>query len=185
MKRAIILLLLVLLAIFSGFYQEKLKISINYILDEGAKVPGFDALTPEKKMEYIEQARIAAPFDYYHNHSTITWLYRLDAKQLFILKWGVTGFFLIWFLLVNVFLLRVLNVHNQVLRFLPWIYGALILLSILLFVSGAITGLQQSAYTLSRKIMGALQSVIPALILWPASMIFNHSGLKLPNERNE
>jgi hypothetical protein len=98
MKRAFTLLMLVLLTVVSGFYQEKLKISINYILDEGAKMPGFDLLAPDAKMQWIEKARVSAPFDYYHNHHTISWLYHFDSKQLSILKWMVTGFFLLWFL---------------------------------------------------------------------------------------
>ena len=179
MKKAITLLMLVVLAIFSGFYQEKLKISINYIIDEGAKVTDFNTLAPEMKMECIERARVNAPFDYYHNHRTISWLYHFDTRQLSVLKWVVTGFFLMWFLVINRWLLMALNVNREVLRFLPWIYGALVLLSLILFATGAITGFQQSAYTLSRRIMGALQSVIPILIIWPASKIFNHSGLKL------
>jgi hypothetical protein len=185
MKRAIALLMWILIAVVSGFYQEKLKISINYILEQGAKMPGFDSLSPEVKMKYIERARVDAPFDYYHNHRTISWLYELNAKQLSFLKWGVTGFFLIWFLSLNALLLSALSVHKDVLRFLPLIYGALVILCLVLFASGAIAGFQQIAYTLIRKIMGALQSVIPALIIWPAAEIFNHSGLKLPNERNE
>jgi hypothetical protein len=179
MKRAIILLLLISLAVFSGFYQEKLKISINYVLDEGAKIPGFDKFSPEMKMERIEQTRILAPFDYYHNHHTITWLYHLDAKQLSVLKWVVTGFFLMWFLVLNMFLLETLSVHKDIVRLLPRVYGALIFLVIILFAFGAIAGLQQQAYTLSRKILGALQSVIPVLIIWPASRIAQYSGVKL------
>ena len=179
MKRAITLLILVLLAIVSGFYQEKLKISINYILDEGAKMPGFDLLPPDEKMEWIEKARVSAPFDYYHNHHTISWLYHFDSKQLSILKWVVTGFFLLWFLLLNTFLLKTLLVPHDVVRYVPLIYGALIVLALLLFAIGAFTGHQQNAYTLSRRIMGALQSVIPVLIIWPASRIAHHSGVKL------
>ena len=179
MKRAITLLMLVLLAVISGFYQEKLKISINYILDEGSKMPGFDLLSPNEKMEWIEKARVSAPFDYYHNHHTISWLYHFDSKQLSMLKWAVTGFFLLWFLLLNTFLLKALSVPDDLIRYLPWVYGILIAVALLIYALAAFSGFQQSAYTLSRRIMGALQSVIPALIIWPASRIAHHSGVKL------
>ena len=179
MKRAITLLMLVLLAVVSGFYQEKLKISINYILDEGSKMPGFFLLSPNEKMEWIEKARVSAPFDYYHNHRTISWLYHFDSKQLSMLKWAVTGFFLLWFLLLNTFLLKALSVPDDLIRYLPWVYGILIAVALLIYALAAFSGFQQSAYTLSRRIMGALQSVIPALIIWPASRIAHHSGVKL------
>jgi len=179
MKRAITLLMLVLLAVVSGFYQEKLKISINYILDEGSKMPGFFLLSPNEKMEWIEKARVSAPFDYYHNHHTISWLYHFDSKQLSMLKWAVTGFFLLWFLLLNTFLLKALSVPDDLIRYLPWVYGILIAVALLIYALAAFSGFQQSAYTLSRRIMGALQSVIPALIIWPASRIAHHSGVKL------
>ena len=179
MKRAISLLMLVLLAVVSGFYQEKLKISINYILDEGSKMPGFFLLSPNEKMEWIEKARVSAPFDYYHNHHTISWLYHFDSKQLSMLKWAVTGFFLLWFLLLNTFLLKALSVPDDLIRYLPWVYGILIAVALLIYALAAFSGFQQSAYTLSRRIMGALQSVIPALIIWPASRIAHHSGVKL------
>ena len=179
MKRAITLLMLVLLAVVSGFYQEKLKISINYILDEGSKMPGFFLLSPNEKMEWIEKARVSAPFDYYHNHHTISWLYHFDSKQLSMLKWAVTGFFLLWFLLLNTFLLKALSVPDDLIRYLPWVYGILIAVALLIYALAAFSGFQQSAYTLSRRIMGALQSVIPTLIIWPASRIAHHSGVKL------
>jgi hypothetical protein len=172
-------LMLVLLAVVSGFYQEKLKISINYILDEGSKMPGFFLLSPNEKMEWIEKARVSAPFDYYHNHHTISWLYHFDSKQLSMLKWAVTGFFLLWFLLLNTFLLKALSVPDDLIRYLPWVYGILIAVALLIYALAAFSGFQQSAYTLSRRIMGALQSVIPALIIWPASRIAHHSGVKL------
>ena len=179
MKRAITLLMLVLLAVVSGFYQEKLKISVNYILDEGSKMPGFFLLSPNEKMEWIEKARVSAPFDYYHNHHTISWLYHFDSKQLSMLKWAVTGFFLLWFLLLNTFLLKALSVPDDLIRYLPWVYGILIAVALLIYALAAFSGFQQSAYTLSRRIMGALQSVIPALIIWPASRIAHHSAVKL------
>jgi hypothetical protein len=179
MKSAITLLMLILLAVVSGFYQEKLKISINYILDEGSKMPGFFLLSPNEKMEWIEKARVSAPFDYYHNHRTISWLYHFDSKQLSMLKWAVTGFFLLWFLLLNTFLLKALSVPDDLTRYLPWVYGILIAVALVVYALAAFSGFQQSAYTLSRRIMGALQSVIPALIIWPASRIAHHSGVKL------
>jgi len=85
----------------------------------------------------------------------------------------------LWFLLLNTFLLKALSVPDDLIRYLPWVYGILIAVALLIYALAAFSGFQQSAYTLSRRIMGALQSVIPALIIWPASRIAHHSGVKL------
>jgi hypothetical protein len=175
MKRASKLAVLIFLALVSGFYQEKLKISINYILEQGARTPGFFEQTPDVKYEWIEHARVSAPFDYYHNHQTITWLYHFDSRQLLMLKWGVTGFFLLWFLMLNILLLRTLSISDEITRYIPLLYGSLILISLILYGAGSISGQHQIAYTLSRRVMGALQSVIPVLIIWPASRLWNRS----------
>ena len=176
MKRIGKLTMLIFLAVVSGFYQEKLKISVNYILEQGAKMPGFDEQSPDRKKEWIERARVSAPFDYYHNHQTIAWLYRLDARQLSMLKWAITGFFLLWFLALNIMLLKALSASNEIIRYLPLIYGSLIVISLILYGAGSILGQQQIAYALSRRVMGALQSVIPVLIIWPASWLWNRSN---------
>jgi hypothetical protein len=177
MKQAGKLAILIFLVLVSGFYQEKLKISINYIIEQAAKMPGFFEQTPDKKMEWIELARVSAPFDYYHNHQTITWLYQLDSRQLSILKWGVTGFFLLWFLILNILLLKTLTVSHEIIRYIPLLYVFLIVISLVFYGVGSISGQHQIAYTISRRVMGALQSVIPALVLWPASRLWSRSNL--------
>jgi hypothetical protein len=172
MKRAFLLTVLVVMALVSGFYQEKLKISINYILDTGGKMPGFFDLAADEKERWIEETRIDASFDYYHNHQTIKWLYLLDQRQLAASKWIVTGGFILLFLLLNRYTLATLGVSENVTRLLPRIYAALILFSLGVYAIG-IAGLGPShCYAISRKIMGALQSVVPVLILWPAAKLW-------------
>jgi hypothetical protein len=173
MKKAFLMALLVLVALVSGFYQEKLKISINYVLDVGVKTPGFFDLSAQEKDHWVEQTRIDASFDYYHNHETIKWLYALDQRGLSAAKWIVTGFFIVWFLFLNRIILQRLHVGEHVIRLLPRLYALLILFSLGVYVIG-VSGFEPShCYAVSRKIMGALQSVIPLLILWPASKLWS------------
>lgn len=177
MKRIVITFLLVFVAIVSGFYQEKLKISINYILEQGGRYPNFDNLTPYEKQQIIEGSRVNAPFDYYHNHATVTLLYRYNAKKLAALKWVVTGGFLIWFLVLNYATLKALNVQENALRLLPFIYLFLIMLGFAIYAGAKVGFNPDHCYAVSRKIMGALQSIIPAMIVWPASKLWNYEKL--------
>jgi hypothetical protein len=174
MKRLPLILVLLLVSIVSGFYQEKLKISINYILEQGGRYPDFDRLNPEEKQKVIESARADAPFDYYHNHETITALYRFDAQDLAGLKWAVTGGFLIWFLLLNFIMLRTLGVQENAIRSLPIIYLSLAMLALIIYAGSKVGLNADHCYAVSRKIMGALQSIIPTFIIWPASKLWNN-----------
>lgn len=178
MKKSVAVIFLFVLAIASGFYQEKLKISINYILEKGQIFPGYYELTPEKKEEFIRENRIDAPFDYYHNHTTVSWLYRLNQRELSIMKWVVTGAFLLWFLFMNILILRLLQVNQGALKLLPILYLALVLISFSIYAGGRVGLNEAHCYAVSRKIIGALQSVIPSLIIWPAARLWDNSKAK-------
>ena len=175
MKRGLILLALVVLAMLSGFYQEKVKISINYILDQGSQIPGFYNLSPVEKQAQIEQARVNAPFDYYHNHKTISFLYRFDARQLSVMKWVVTGVFMGWFLLLNLSLLNTLRANTAVIHALPRLYLVVALFSLAVFAIGVVGFQKEKCYAVSREVMGALQSIVPVLIIWPASRLWDQT----------
>jgi hypothetical protein len=181
MKVWVRLIVLLILALGLGFYQEQLKISINYLLEEGAKVSGYDAKKPADREAWIEYNRRDMPFDYYHNHSTVPWLYRLDLHQLSVLKWIVTVFFLAAFCLFNIALLKTLQRDSSLTRVVVLTYGVLVPFAFLVYVSGRFTGLSIESYAFSRKILGALQSVIPAMIIWPAAQLWE-LNIKMKSE---
>lgn len=172
MKRTLFILGLVVAALVSGFYQEKLKISINYILDQGNTIPGFYESTPEQKHFSIERARVNAPFDYYHNHSTVAWLFGLNQRELSIMKWAVTVLFTVWFLALNMGLLHVLNATKAAVGKLPVIYMLLFGSSFAIYCVGIVGFHEAQCYAVSRKIMGALQSIVPVMVLFPASLLW-------------
>lgn len=175
MKRVFSIVLLIVLAVISGFYQEKLKVSVNYILEQGQKHPEYYTLDVESRRTFDEQNRLNAPFDYYHNHTTVSWLYRFDEKELSLLKWAITGSFIGWFLALNMLILKVLHVNENAFRMLPWIYLILTILSLAVYAAGMGFLDKQHCYAVSRKIMGALQSVIPAFVMWPAARLWDYS----------
>jgi hypothetical protein len=64
MRKTLLIGCLVVVAIALGFYQEQLKISINYILENAPRISGFYGLSAEHKHQAIEAQRFNAPFDY-------------------------------------------------------------------------------------------------------------------------
>jgi hypothetical protein len=181
MKRTLLVIVVVIIALVSGFYQEKIKISVNYLLERGDQIPGYYEASPEQRQQWVEQTRLDTPFDYYHNHQTVSWLYSCNRSELNILKWGITFFFMGWFFVINWVLLLALNVRLTTERVLIWAYLAMSIIAFLLFAAGRGGSLEVHTYALSRKILGALQSIVPAMIIWPASVLWQQTKTsKLP-----
>jgi hypothetical protein len=181
MKRTLLIIGIVLLALVSGFYQEKIKISVNYLLERGDQIPGYYQATPEQRQQWIEQTRLDTPFDYYHNHQTVSWLYNLNRSELNKLKWGITVFFMGWFLMINWAALYALNARLAAGRVLALSYLSMSIIAIILFLAGRGGSLEVHTYALSRKILGALQSIVPAMIIWPASVLWQQTKSSKPS----
>jgi hypothetical protein len=175
MKRTLLVMLIMVIALISGFYQEKIKISVNYLLERGDQIPGYYNANPEQRQQWIEQTRLDTPFDYYHNHSTVSWLYGYSRSELNFLKWGITIFFIGWFLLLNWAVLFALKVRSAAGRVLAWTYLSMSIIAFLLFAAGRGGNAEVHTYALSRKILGALQSIIPSMIIWPASVLWHQT----------
>jgi hypothetical protein len=175
MKKIALVIVIIVIALVSGFYQEKIKISVNYLLERGDQISGYYDATPEQREQWIEQTRLDTPFDYYHNHQTVSWLYSFNRSELNALKWGITFFFIGWFLLLNWVVLFALNVKSATGSLLAWSYLSLSVIAFLLFVAGRGGSLEVHTYALSRKILGALQSIIPSMIIWPASVLWQQT----------
>jgi hypothetical protein len=156
------------MGLVGGFYQEKLKISINYILDQTTGNPGFFDATPEQKSQWIEANRFDTPFEYYHNHHTVEWLYHLNHKELVLLKWAVTLVFSLMFFLLNMTLLSLLNPAVSSVKMLLWFYVGVAALAFSIYLIGLLFSEHIHFYAISRKLMGALQSLVPVMIIGPA-----------------
>ena len=178
MKVWVRLFALLILALGLGFYQEQLKISINYLLEEGTNLSSYNEKNAIERKAWIENNRRDAPFDYYHNHTTIQWLYHFDMRQLSILKWVVTGFFLVAFCSLNITLLNTVQRGRSLTRLLMVTYAVLVSFAFLVYLSGKVTGFTNESYAFSRKIFGALQSIIPAMIIWPAAQVWELTYIK-------
>jgi len=181
MKRTFKLSALLILAFSVGFYQEKVKISVNYLIEYGSVISGFDTMTATERAQAIDQQRIHAPFDYYHNHSTADWLFRFTIRELTVLKWIITGCSLMVFAFLNLTILKVVQSTFSLTRFLILTYLVLVLFSFGIYAIGIAVHSVEEAYAFSRKIIGALQSIIPAMIIWPAVVLWS-STLKKHQE---
>jgi hypothetical protein len=167
MRRFILITSLVATAIALGFLQEQLKVSINYILENAPGIPSFYMLNEQQKHEAIEGQRLVAPFDYYHSHNTLRVLYKLDQSELLRLKWIVTFSSLVVFFLLNALLLHQLEGNGRVWKWLALTYVAFTLLAFAIFAIGRWMNMPEETYAISRRITGALQSLVPVMILWP------------------
>lgn len=168
MKKSVILVLIVVCALVVGFYQERIKISVNYVLEYGESIPGFFQMSASQKHEAIEAQRVFAPFDYYHNHSTETWIYNLNQSQLVKLKWSITGFFIVLFCLINASIVWLVSNNKRMVHRVVVFYAGLTLIAFSIYVFGHLSGYTAQAYAMSRKVTGALQSLVPSMIIVPA-----------------
>ncbi|MFN5621842.1 MAG: hypothetical protein ACK478_11100 [Flavobacteriales bacterium] len=167
MRKIVLISSLVAASIALGFFQEQLKISINYILESAPQIQGFYSLDEHQKHDAIEAQRLVAPFDYYHSHETLRVLYKLDQSDLIRLKWVVTFSSLVIFFVLNASLLHLLQPSAHAWKTLALTYGVFTILAFGIFAIGKWMGNPEQTYAISRRITGALQSPIPAMILWP------------------
>ncbi|MFN0030644.1 MAG: hypothetical protein ACKVOR_00645 [Flavobacteriales bacterium] len=150
-----------------GFVLEMVKVNINYTLENAAKIPEYYTHSNDERVLLMSEAAIYAPYDYYHNHRVISSLYSLSENQLNKLKWATTLAGTVVFMLFHLLLLKLITGQTQLLKWTVWIYLLLFALSFGVYLFGTATGTLQYAYGVSRKIAGALQSLIPLMFILP------------------
>lgn len=171
-------ILLLLVAIAFGFALEMVKVNVNYILEFSAFIPDYNQLDAVGRKSGLDAIAIDAPYDYYHNHRKITWLYGFDQSRLNMLKWLVTLAGVGFFLLVHLLLVKWITREKFWIRTTFILYILFFVLSFLIYLLGKWTGTLDQAYGISRKIAGALQSLVPMMLILPAWWIWK-------NEKNK
>jgi hypothetical protein len=172
MKRGILIAFLLVLTLSMGFVQELVKININYHLDVGDKIPGYYESDPEKRAQLMRSNQLHMPYDYYHNHKSINTLHQFSRSRLVQLKWGFTFLFVVVFLVLNLLVIYQIDNSPQLKQWTIALYIGFFLLSFAVYLIGKATGHQEEAYAISRKIVGALQSVVPLMLILPGWWIF-------------
>ncbi|MEN9348085.1 MAG: hypothetical protein RLZZ77_1596 [Bacteroidota bacterium] len=161
-------LILVYLFIFValGFLQELLKVNINYQIEVGDSIPGFFDASPIERNEMLEERFVYAPFDYYYSHASIEALSYFSRGQLVMMKWALTLGLVTLYYFLNTRVVKLLVQGQRAVKVHLGLYVALFGFSLGIFLIGKIIGMQESAYAISRKIVGFLESPISIAFIW-------------------
>ncbi|MFM7234692.1 MAG: hypothetical protein ACKO7B_09455 [Flavobacteriales bacterium] len=173
MRTAILLISVLIFAFALGFFQEKIKISVNYLIEQGAAISDYDTLSASERQLLVEERRIDAPFDYYHNHTTVAFFYRFNQGELARMKWLITAVSLVLFAFVNIVILSIIQSKYSITRFVLWTYAILVVIAFGIYAFGSLIDVKAEAYAFSRKVIGALQSIVPSMIIGPAIRLWN------------
>lgn len=171
---------IVLLCIALGFFLEFVKVNINFTIDEGNEIQGFWQMRFEEREMALHNASRHNPFDYYHSHSRIALLNHLSRPQLKLLKWVVTIVFVVVFYLVNSSMIKRLIKDTRGVKWLRITYIVSFVFAFCIYLVGLPTNNADLFYNVSRKMVGALQSPIPAMMNWAAWRLYDQNK----NEKN-
>ncbi len=172
MRKPVLFILLIAITLTVGFVQELVKININYHLDVGDKIPEFFSSDAVNRARLMQENQLHMPYDYYHNHRSINAMHQLSRSTLVQLKWVFTFLFVVVFLTLNLTAIYLIDNNRQLKQWTVWLYLGFFFLSFAVYLAGKATGHQEEAYAVSRKIVGALQSVVPLMLILPGWWIF-------------
>jgi len=166
-------LVIIAFGLWMGSWQEHIKIDINYLVEQGGRIPNFDNYDITTKLDLLSQSHAYMPFDYYFSHAPIELLVSLKLHQLAQLKWGVTCCAILIFFSINHLLIRTFDRPRLFFRPLWMGYLSVTSFSFLFFVLGRILGFPKEAYSVSREIIGGLQSMVPVMIIFPLHLFIS------------
>ena len=165
-------ILLVLTAIGIGFFQERVKVSINFTIEKGDKIENFYNLTAAERVLALQSIKNNNPFDYYQSHDSINVLNHLSRAQLRGAKWIVTIVFILIFFVLNRIALKWIFNSELLSRWLAMTYLVAFVSALVIYCGGYIFGRPDLFYAVSRKMVGALQSPIPAMMNWAGWVLY-------------
>ena len=155
-----------------GFFQERVKISINFNLKSAGLITDYDSLDAESRMRAIQKSKIGKPYDYYYSHNSVNLLYRLNVRELVVLKWLASVLFVFTHLGLGLWLLKALRL--VMCRWLVQGYALLFGAAAVVYIIGLVLGVD--FYLLARRIVGFLQSPLPVLVLIIRSKFDSNDG---------
>lgn len=165
--RLIKIVFLVLCSLGVGLVQERVKVNINSNLDLASRVERYDLLSSEERKSKIESAVLDVGYDYYHSHQKIDFLYQFTIVQLKMLKWLLTGVLIVLHFSICYVLLKAVPVEEG--WNLAKIYMLGVVIALVVFLAGKLMGVD--LYLFSRRIIGFLQSILPAALLYLTAQV--------------
>ena len=154
-----------LLVIALGFFQERFKVALNRYIEQSQNHPEFFLWDTQEKTAFIEKSSPYIPYDYYYNHESFSLFHELSLSQLTALKWLATAIFI--FLNGYFGWLIIKHLHwKQSKNFYLWLHVGVLILALLIYSNGILIGFRDEGYGAARRLVGFLQSPIPAIIVW-------------------
>lgn len=152
--RNILILLIVAAYIGVGYLRDFIFININFAI---------------KRMRSGEE---------FQGHSFMEFLKSFDPSTLFASKFLLTGGFTVLNFLPGALVIFLLFGSRTYIRWFFLLYGAFLLVSLLLYGAGHILGMPQEGYSLARLFMGFLQSPVPLMIFVPLCWLYRREREK-------
>lgn len=180
MKHRVALFLLIACGIVFGFVQENVKVNINFILEQGDRIPGFFDQDVAVRKEWLQQCTVFSPLDYYHSHKPIEWFYGFSRKSLVRAKWILTPVYAGIFWWINGTVLVLLFGSPKWRIWLLKAYALILVIGFSIYLTGRLFGFPEVAYAVSRKLTGGLQSLIPLMVIVPARYLYHRFQSEMP-----
>jgi hypothetical protein len=172
MREWVLRVLVVVVFIVVGFFQEWLKVNINWFIDHIAYVPNYNELSPAGRLEELSKMSYNAPYDYYYSHSTINQLASFTSKQLSVLKYGIALTLVVFYFLLNQFVIKRILKKDVLTVFLRNIYICIAATVALFFGMYFLWKHEIAMYNVGRELLGFLQSPMPVIVLYLPALLF-------------
>jgi hypothetical protein len=170
--------IVVLSIVVLGFTQEWVKVSLNFHIEKGSRIQGFFEKTANERIAELEDVKNDNPFDYYQSHETIDWYAYLSLSQLKQLKWGATFFFVVVFFFLNKWIIRMLINEPVLNKWLLYTYIGAFATALVIYLLGFLINQLDLFYMVSRKMVGALQSPVPAIMTWAGWRLYKEQKMQ-------
>lgn len=157
------ILVVLVVGVLFGYGQEYVKIAVNFAI-ECSGYGDWDSISQADRLDQLNDCRQNRPTDYYHNHKPLEVLGELSQSGLTMVKWGMAFIFILFHWVLARWGLTKSYSGNFPVRILDIGTVGLVAMSVLVFGMGRIFHLAP-AYDVAREILGALQSLIPYVIL--------------------
>ncbi|MBI1266968.1 MAG: hypothetical protein GC193_05995 [Cryomorphaceae bacterium] len=164
--------IVVLIFIAVGFFQEWLKVNINWFIDHIAYVPNYNMLSPDDRLKELSKMDYNAPYDYYYSHSTINQLANFTSKQLAVIKYGIAIILVGFYFVLNRFAIKNILRREALMVFLRYIYIGMIATVALFFGMYFFWKHEIAMYNVGRELLGFLQSPMPIIVLYLPALFF-------------
>ena len=183
MRRKLLVGALVLVGLAMGFVQERTKVSLNFTIDAAATSQSWDALNVQERKQVLTEYRRFRPSEYYSNHEPIDYYLNYTKSGLSTIKWLLLAIWVAAFWVINFALLRVAFGRTKLTKYLHWGQGLLLVIGGGTFIIAKLTNTLPQGYGVARELLGAAQSMIPAVILGVGYALFQRIDNDEQNSR--